>query len=137
MLEVLTGRRVLDLTRPNSENNLVEWARPYLQKKTTLRRIMDPKLEHRYPLKAAFEAATLTLKCLESDPKNRPFINDVLNTLEQINAINMSPKEAKASNANDRRDSDSNHRRTSLYGNAGAAGNRAFGDRTPPVKPNW
>lgn len=140
LLEVLTGRRVLDMNRPNRENNLVEWARPYLQKKSTLRRIMDPKLEHRYPLKAAFEAATLTLKCLESDPKSRPFINDVLNTLEQINTINMSPKEAKATNvkdSNESRGSDSNHHRINLYGNAGAAGNSALGNRTPPAKPNW
>ncbi|KAK1388634.1 putative serine/threonine-protein kinase NAK [Heracleum sosnowskyi] len=99
LLEVLTGRRVLDMNRPFRESNLVEWARPYLQKKSTLRRIMDPKLEHRYPLKAAFEAATLTLQCLESDPKSRPYINDVLSTLEQISTINMSPKEAKSSSA--------------------------------------
>ena len=95
LLEVLTGRRVLDVNRPKDELNLVQWATPLLSKKGTLRRIMDPKLEHRYPIKAAFEAATLILKCLESEPRNRPSIDEVLSTLEQINNVYMTPEEPK------------------------------------------
>ncbi|XP_017245203.1 probable serine/threonine-protein kinase PIX13 [Daucus carota subsp. sativus] len=98
LLEVLTGRRVLDVNRPKDELNLVQWATPLLSKKGTLRRIMDPKLEHRYPIKAAFEAATLILKCLESEPRNRPSIDEVLSTLEQINNVYMTPEEPKVNN---------------------------------------
>lgn len=95
LLEILTGRRVLDMTRPHGEQNLVEWARPFLPDKKKLHKIMDPNLETRYPLRGAFEAAALVLKCLESAPKNRPSIPQVLETLEQINTIKIKPKDSK------------------------------------------
>lgn len=87
LLEILTGRRVLDNDRPKGEENLVEWARPYLPSKRRLRIIMDPRLERQYPLKAAFQAAQLILNCLENEPKNRPSMEEVLESLEEINAI--------------------------------------------------
>lgn len=93
LLEILTGRRVLDLDRPREEQYLVEWARPFLPNKIKLPKIMDPNLENQYPLKGAFGVAALVLKCIESDPKKRPSIEQVLENLEQINAIKMKPKD--------------------------------------------
>ncbi|KAK1388632.1 putative serine/threonine-protein kinase NAK [Heracleum sosnowskyi] len=90
LLEILTGRRVMDMNRPRNEDNLVDWARPYLHNKGKLKRIMDPKLEDRFPIKAAYKAAALVLKCLLHSPKDRPDMNEVLNTLEHIKTIPMS-----------------------------------------------
>ncbi|OMO54572.1 hypothetical protein COLO4_36402 [Corchorus olitorius] len=98
LLEMLTGLRALDTNRPSGEHNLVEWAKHSLTEKRKLKRIMDPRLEEKYPLKAALQAGELILKCLESDPKNRPSMEEVLETLEKISAINEKPnKESKAS----------------------------------------
>ncbi|KAL0376988.1 UNVERIFIED_CONTAM: putative serine/threonine-protein kinase PBL11 [Sesamum calycinum] len=42
------GRRVLDKNRPHGEQNLIEWARPYLASKRRVLRVMDPRLEGQY-----------------------------------------------------------------------------------------
>ncbi|XP_050376636.1 probable serine/threonine-protein kinase PBL11 [Argentina anserina] len=100
LLEMLTGRRALDTNRPAGEHNLVDWARPSLLKKKELKRMMDPKLGDQYSLKGAFQAAELINKCLESDPKDRPSMEEVLVVLERVNAIKEKPKGTKP---NDRR----------------------------------
>lgn len=92
LLEMLTGRRALDTNKPAGEHNLVEWASPFLQKKKELKKIMDPGLGDQYPIKAACQAAELILMCLESDPKDRPSMEQVLVILERVNAIKEKPK---------------------------------------------
>lgn len=84
LLELLSGRRAVDKSKVGIEQNLVEWAQPYLGDKRKLFRIMDTKLEGQYPQKGAYTAATLALQCLSNDAKLRPRMSDVLETLEQI-----------------------------------------------------
>lgn len=97
LLEMLTGLRALDTHRPSGQHNLVDFARPSLSDKRKLKKIMDPRLEDQYPLKAAFQAAELIIKCIESDPKNRPSMEEVLETLQKISTIEIEPrKKAKA-----------------------------------------
>lgn len=90
LLELLSGRRAVDKTIAGVDQNLVDWAKPYLGDKRRLFRIMDSKLEGQYPQKGAFMAATLALQCLNREAKARPPMIDVLATLEQIEA----PKQA-------------------------------------------
>ncbi|KAG5556092.1 hypothetical protein RHGRI_006651 [Rhododendron griersonianum] len=97
LLELLTGLRVVDMNRTKGAHNLVDWAKPSLVNKRKLTRIMDPRLENQYPPKAAFQAAVVVLNCLESDPRSRPPMEEVLVTLQHINSIKMNPKESKAS----------------------------------------
>ncbi|XP_061351427.1 probable serine/threonine-protein kinase PIX13 isoform X1 [Gastrolobium bilobum] len=87
LLEMMTGMRALDTKRPTGQQNLVEWVRPLLSNKRKLKTIMDAKIEGQYSLKAALQSAQLTLKCLESDPKHRPSMKEVLEALEGIDAI--------------------------------------------------
>ncbi|PSS17172.1 Serine/threonine-protein kinase [Actinidia chinensis var. chinensis] len=96
LLEILTGRRVLDMNRPTGEHNLLDWAMPCLPDKRKLKKIMDPRLKDQFPPKSAFQAAELVLKCLKPEPKNRPSMEEVLVALQQINAIKMASKESKA-----------------------------------------
>ncbi|XP_028085629.1 probable serine/threonine-protein kinase PIX13 isoform X2 [Camellia sinensis] len=91
-----TGLRVIDMNRSNNAHNLIEWARPFLPDKRKLNKIMDPRLENHYPSKAAFQAAKLILQCPESNPKNQPSMKEVLEALQQVNAIKMKPKGSKA-----------------------------------------
>ncbi|XAR61541.1 Non-specific serine/threonine protein kinase [Bertholletia excelsa] len=92
LLELLTGQRVLDLKRSNGRHNLVEWAKPFLPDKKKLKTIMDPRLEGQYPIKAAFRAAELIIKCVEADPKKRPSMEEVLRSLMQIDNIKKKPR---------------------------------------------
>ncbi|RVW79642.1 putative serine/threonine-protein kinase PBL8 [Vitis vinifera] len=44
LLELLTGRKSVDKTRPSKEQSLVDWARPKLNDKRKLLQIIDPRL---------------------------------------------------------------------------------------------
>ena len=84
LLELLSGRRAVDKSKVGIEQNLVDWAKPYLGDKRKLFRIMDTKLEGQYPQKGAYTAATLALQCLSTEAKVRPKMAEVLATLEQL-----------------------------------------------------
>ncbi|WOK94784.1 hypothetical protein Cni_G03489 [Canna indica] len=87
LLEMMSGQRALDTNRPSGQHNLVDWARPMLADRRKLARLMDQRLNGQYSLKGALEAAKLTLSCIAGDPKNRPSMKEVVETLERIEAI--------------------------------------------------
>ncbi|MED6119231.1 putative serine/threonine-protein kinase pix13 [Stylosanthes scabra] len=95
LLEMLTGLIALDTNRPSGQQNLVEWIKPSLYEKRKLKKVMDPNLSEQYPMKAALEMAHLILKCLEEDPKNRPSMEQVLQTLEKVQIIKYKHKVKK------------------------------------------
>lgn len=100
LLELLSGRRAVDKGKVGVEQNLVDWAKPYLGDKRKLFRIMDTKLEGQYPQKGAFTAANLAMQCLNPDPKVRPRMTDVLAALEDLPSpknLKYSPSEHQAS----------------------------------------
>ncbi|OVA13320.1 Protein kinase domain [Macleaya cordata] len=86
LLELLSGRGAVDQTKSGVEQNLVDWAKPYLGDKRKLFRMMDTKMEGQYPQKGAYMAATLALQCLSTEPKVRPQMAEVLAKLEEIQA---------------------------------------------------
>ncbi|KAJ9554630.1 hypothetical protein OSB04_018675 [Centaurea solstitialis] len=137
MLEMITGLRVLDPNRPSSQQNLVDWARPFLADTKKLPRIMDPRMEQAYPSTCAVKAAKLILHCLDPNPSNRPSMEEVVASLEEMNAIKMKPKQLKVDTKHhmsphnkqklrDRRHG--NHHRSPLHTKQG--GGAQF-DRTP------
>ncbi|ESQ50789.1 hypothetical protein EUTSA_v10022708mg [Eutrema salsugineum] len=99
LAEILTGLRALDPTRPTGQHNLTEWVKPHLSERRKLRSIMDPRLEGKYPFKSAFRVAQLALKCLEPEPKNRPSMKEVVESLELIVAANEKPLERRSTRA--------------------------------------
>lgn len=84
LLELLSGRRALDEERCSAEETLVDWAKPFLNERRKISRIMDTRLEGQYAKKEAQAIAALALQCLHTDPKNRPIMTEVLATLEQL-----------------------------------------------------
>ncbi|CAN6907608.1 unnamed protein product [Brassica oleracea] len=84
LLELISGRRAMDNSNGGVEYSLVDWAKPYLDDKRKLFRIMDTKLGGQYPQKGALAAASLALQCLNPDAKLRPKMSEVLVTLEQL-----------------------------------------------------
>lgn len=91
LLELLTGRRSVDKSRPSREQNLVEWARPHLKDPRKLSRIMDPRLEGQYSEVGAQKAAALAYECLSHRPKLRPNVSNVVKTLEPLTEFNDIP----------------------------------------------
>ncbi|EHA8586637.1 Receptor-like cytoplasmic kinase [Cocos nucifera] len=95
LLEMLSGQRALDISRPSGKHNLVDWAKPLLSDRRKVARLMDQRLEGQYSSKAALKAAQLTLRCLAGEPKNRPSMKEVVETLEHIEALKTRSKESK------------------------------------------
>lgn len=84
LLELLTGRRSMDKSRPKNEQNLIDWARPYLTSSRRLRYIMDPRLSGQYSVKGSKEMALLSLKCVSLNPKDRPRMPAIIEVLEGL-----------------------------------------------------
>ncbi|KAL2544433.1 Protein kinase superfamily protein [Forsythia ovata] len=84
LLELLTGRRAMDKTRPKSEQNLVDWTKPYLTSTRRLRCIVDPRLAGQYSVKGAKEMALLALQCVSLQPRDRPKMPAIIETLESL-----------------------------------------------------
>nr|GMC98998.1 probable serine/threonine-protein kinase Cx32, chloroplastic [Ipomoea batatas] len=87
LLEMLTGLRAFDAQRPSDQQNLVEWAKPMLSQRKKLKTIMDARMEGQYHNSAALHASELTLRCIDEEPKKRPSMKQVMETLEQIEAM--------------------------------------------------
>uniref|UniRef100_M8BSK9 non-specific serine/threonine protein kinase n=1 Tax=Aegilops tauschii TaxID=37682 RepID=M8BSK9_AEGTA len=84
LLELLSGRRALDENRPGMEQNLVDWARPYLRHKHKIRCVIDTSLGGLYSFSAVQKLAALALECLCTDPKKRPAMDSVVSILEGV-----------------------------------------------------
>ncbi|KAL8127280.1 putative serine/threonine-protein kinase PBL23 isoform X2 [Apium graveolens] len=81
-LELITGRRVIDKSRPSEEQNLVTWAQPYFRDKRKFHLLVDPLLENQYPKKGLHQALAVAAMCLQDEDSTRPYINDVVSALE-------------------------------------------------------
>ncbi|GAB2272526.1 hypothetical protein Dimus_007349 [Dionaea muscipula] len=84
ILEMLSGRRVIDKNRPYGEQKLVEFAKPFLNSKRKIYRVLDPRLEGQYTLDQALKLSNLALRCLSIDPKLRPNMDEVVIELEKL-----------------------------------------------------
>lgn len=100
LLELLTGRKSVDKTRPGKEQSLVDWARPKLNDKRKLLQIIDPRLENQYSVRAAQKACSLAYYCLSQNPKARPLMSDVVETLEPLQSSSVGADEVSLSGSN-------------------------------------
>ncbi|KAB2024537.1 hypothetical protein ES319_D06G092800v1 [Gossypium barbadense] len=84
LLELLTGKRSVDNSRPGREQSLVEWARPLLRDPKKLDKLIDARLERQFSNKGAQKVAALAYKCLSQQPKPRPSMGDVVKILDSV-----------------------------------------------------
>ncbi|KAL7130990.1 hypothetical protein ABFS83_13G169100 [Erythranthe nasuta] len=81
-LEMITGRRVVDNSKPSEEQNLLDWARPLFKDKKKFHLMADPLLNGNYPEKGLNQALAIAAMCLQEDATTRPLITDVVSALE-------------------------------------------------------
>lgn len=84
----------MEKSRPSRDHNLVEWARPLLNNNKRLPRILDPRIEGQYSVQTAMKVANLAYQCLSLNPKGRPLMREVVETLEALEVEKASPEEA-------------------------------------------
>ncbi|CAL9055884.1 probable serine/threonine-protein kinase PBL16 [Musa acuminata AAA Group] len=84
LLELLTGRKSLDKTRPVRQQALADWVAPLLSQRKRVLNIVDPRLGGEYPVKAVQKMAMLAHHCLNRNPKARPLMRDIVDSLEPL-----------------------------------------------------
>ncbi|KAH7671647.1 Non-specific serine/threonine protein kinase protein [Dioscorea alata] len=84
LLEMLIGRQAMDKSRPSREQNLAEWARPFLVHNRKLQKIIDSRMEGQYCFTKAQKVADLAYQCLSQNPKGRPTMSQVVEILEVV-----------------------------------------------------
>lgn len=93
MLELLTGRKPFDSTRPWSEQSLVRWATPQLHDIDALDKMVDPALKGLYPAKSLSRFADVIALCVQPEPEFRPPMSEVVQALVRlVQRANMSKR---------------------------------------------
>ncbi|XP_047341861.1 probable serine/threonine-protein kinase PBL19 [Impatiens glandulifera] len=83
LYEILTGRRAIERNRPLKEQKLLEWVKLYPANSKSFTMIIDPRIRSSYSLAAARRIAKLADLCLNKNPKDRPTMNEVIQSLNQ------------------------------------------------------
>lgn len=81
MLELLTGRKSYDRTRPRAEQSLARWAIPQLHDIDALSRMVDPAVNGAYPIKSLSRFADIISRCVQLEPGFRPPASEVVQDL--------------------------------------------------------
>ena len=89
----------MDKTRPSKEQSLVDWARPKLNDKRKLLQIIDPRLENQYSPSAAQKDCSLACYFISQNPKARPLMSDVVETLEPLQSSSSCGSVAQVSSS--------------------------------------
>ncbi|KAF3322841.1 serine/threonine-protein kinase PBS1-like protein [Carex littledalei] len=83
-LELITGRKAIDSTRPAGEQNLVAWARPLFRDRRKFPQMADPLLRGRFPTRSLYQALAVAAMCLQEQAATRPLIGDVVTALSYL-----------------------------------------------------
>lgn len=83
-LELITGRKAIDNTKPHGEQNLVAWARPLFKDRRKFPKMADPLLQGRFPMRGLYQALAVAAMCLQEQAATRPFIGDVVTALSYL-----------------------------------------------------
>uniref|UniRef100_A0A1J3HGU1 Inactive protein kinase n=1 Tax=Noccaea caerulescens TaxID=107243 RepID=A0A1J3HGU1_NOCCA len=81
LVELITGRKAMDIKRPKGQQCLTEWARPLLQKQA-INELLDPRLMNCYSEQEVYCMALCAYLCIRRDPNSRPRMSQVLRMLE-------------------------------------------------------
>ncbi|RZB85615.1 Receptor-like serine/threonine-protein kinase ALE2 [Glycine soja] len=97
LLELLTGRKPVDMSQPQGQENLVTWARPLLRSREGLEQLVDPSLAGSYDFDDMAKMAGIAFMCVHPEVNQRPFMGEVVQALKLIhNDTNESNKESSA-----------------------------------------
>ncbi|OEL15166.1 Receptor-like protein kinase ANXUR1 [Dichanthelium oligosanthes] len=84
LLELLTGRRPVDMSQPSGQENLVTWARPILREQDRLEELADPRLGGQYPKDDFVRVCTIAAACVSPEANQRPTMGEVVQSLKMV-----------------------------------------------------
>ncbi|KAL6618675.1 hypothetical protein ACP70R_033814 [Stipagrostis hirtigluma subsp. patula] len=81
LVELVTGRKAVDINRPKGQQFLTEWARPLLEE-YAIDELIDPRLGRRFCENEVYCMLHAANLCIRRDPHSRPRMSHVLRILE-------------------------------------------------------
>ncbi|CAL9087938.1 unnamed protein product [Musa acuminata var. zebrina] len=87
LLELLTGRRPVDMSQPSGQENLVTWARPILRDNNRLEELADPRLAGKYPKDDFVRVCTIAAACVAHEANQRPTMGEVVQSLKMVQHV--------------------------------------------------
>ncbi|KAL6564554.1 Receptor-like serine/threonine-protein kinase ale2 [Orobanche minor] len=84
LLELLSGRKPVDMSQPPGQENLVTWARPLLTNREGLLQLVDPSLAGTYDFDDMAKVAAIASMCVHAEVTHRPFMGEVVQALKLI-----------------------------------------------------
>ncbi|KAK7284187.1 hypothetical protein RJT34_18928 [Clitoria ternatea] len=84
LLELLTGRKPVDMSQPQGQENLVTWARPLLTTREGLEQLVDPSFAGSYNFDDMAKVAAIASMCVHPEVTQRPFMGEVVQALKLI-----------------------------------------------------
>ncbi|KAH1240180.1 Receptor-like serine/threonine-protein kinase ALE2 [Glycine max] len=84
LLELLTGRKPVDLSQPPGQENLVTWVRPLLTSKEGLQMIVDPFVKPNISVDIVVKVAAIASMCVQPEVSQRPFMGEVVQALKLV-----------------------------------------------------
>jgi serine/threonine protein kinase len=84
LLELLTGRKPVDMSRPPGQENLVAWACPFLTNRDGLETLIDVSLGSGIPFDSVAKVAAIASMCVQPEVDQRPFMGEVVQALKLV-----------------------------------------------------
>ncbi|KAF8107482.1 hypothetical protein N665_0120s0007 [Sinapis alba] len=85
LLELLTGRKPVDMSQPPGQENLVSWTRSLLTSREGLEAIIDQSLgQPEIPFDSIAKVAAIASMCVQPEVSHRPFMGEVVQALKLV-----------------------------------------------------
>ncbi|CAA3020337.1 inactive kinase SELMODRAFT_444075-like [Olea europaea subsp. europaea] len=81
LLQLISGRRIVDSTGDDSQQSIIQWALPLIQT-LALEKLVDPRLGDSYRIYELYHMAKTACLCVKMDPAMRPSMGEVLHLLD-------------------------------------------------------
>ncbi|XP_024521972.1 receptor-like cytoplasmic kinase 185 [Selaginella moellendorffii] len=88
LLELLSGRKPVDMAQPTGQENLVTWARPVLKDVDHIYDLADPRLNGQYPREDFAQVAAVAAACVAPETNQRPTMGEVVQSLKMVQHSN-------------------------------------------------
>ncbi|PPR84355.1 hypothetical protein GOBAR_AA36357 [Gossypium barbadense] len=89
LLELVLGRKALEMSEVSGQECLVRWARGVLTDRHVMPNVVDPVIRGTMSVKHLNQVGVIAYLCLEDEPKYRPLITDILNSLVPLVPVGL------------------------------------------------
>uniref|UniRef100_A0A0E0LBR2 non-specific serine/threonine protein kinase n=1 Tax=Oryza punctata TaxID=4537 RepID=A0A0E0LBR2_ORYPU len=93
LLELITGRKPVDSSRPLGDESLVEWSRPLLNRaieNQEFDELVDPRLDGDYDDVEMFRVIEAAAACIRHSAARRPKMGQVVRVLDSLTDVDLS-----------------------------------------------